>query len=126
MNNIEILENMLKVNRLNKRGNREIKLEVNSNYYKAIENLIQENKELKEHLQKYYNGELFTAKQLKSIEENQKKYFIHKSKLKEKIEEIEKRKQDLLQLPDDCARTLGLEDCDEKIILYKELLVEGE
>lgn len=53
------------------------------------EKLLQENKELKEHLQKYYNGELFTAKQLKNIEENQRKYFIHKSKLKEKIEELE-------------------------------------
>lgn len=53
-----------------------------------LENLIQENKELKEHLQKYYNGELFTAKQLKSIEENQKKYFIHKSKVKEKIDKL--------------------------------------
>lgn len=50
-----------------------------------LENLIQENKKLKEHLQKYYNGELFTAKQLKNIEENQRKYFIHKSKLKEII-----------------------------------------
>lgn len=36
MNNIEILEDMLKTEKINRRGNKEIKFEVNSNYYKAI------------------------------------------------------------------------------------------
>ena len=39
----------------------------------AIRTGIQENNHLKEHLQKYYNGELYTAKQLKNIEENDEK-----------------------------------------------------
>lgn len=44
--------------------------------------------ELEGQLQKYYNGELYTAKQLKNIEKNQKKYFINKQVVKNKIEEI--------------------------------------
>ena len=48
MNDIDILEEMLKNTKTNRRGNKEIKFEVNSNYYKAILNLISENKELKE------------------------------------------------------------------------------
>lgn len=38
---------------------------------------------IEEHLEKFYNGELYTAKQLKQIAEDQKKYFINKQKLKE-------------------------------------------
>ena len=56
----------------------------------AIKNILAEREEdkkriaeLEEHLKKFYKGELFTAKQLKQIEENQKKYFINKQKLKE-------------------------------------------
>lgn len=37
--------------------------------------------ELEEHQQKFYNGEIYTAKQLKQVEENQKKYFINKQKV---------------------------------------------
>lgn len=46
-------------------------------------------KELEEHQQKFYNGEIYTAKQLKQVEENQKKYFINKQKVKEGLEDIE-------------------------------------
>lgn len=45
--------------------------------------------ELEEHLKKYYDGEIYTAKQLKQIEENQKKYFINKQKVKDEIERYE-------------------------------------
>ena len=62
------------------------KLELNI----AIDHILAEREEdkkrieeLEEHLKKFYKGELFTAKQLKQIEENQKKYFINKQKLKE-------------------------------------------
>ena len=100
MNNIEILEKFIKNYKevQEKYKDDEIQAEIERSCYfeevpaEAIENLIKEYKELKEHLQKYYNGELFTAKQLKSIEENQKKYFIHKSKVKEKIEETNSEK----------------------------------
>lgn len=53
-NNIEMIENMLNTERRNRRGNREIRFEVNSNYYKAVSKLLsdykralKENKELK-------------------------------------------------------------------------------
>ena len=83
MNNIEILEEFIDKQKSNKGTFVPTDFEIT-----AIENLIQENKELKEHLQKYYNGELYTANQLKNIEENQKKYFINKSKVKELKEKI--------------------------------------
>lgn len=53
-NNIEMIENMLNTERRNRRGNREIRFEVNSNYYKAVSKLLsdykrvlKENEELK-------------------------------------------------------------------------------
>jgi hypothetical protein len=84
MNNIEILEEFIDKQKSNKGTFVPTDFEIT-----ALENLIQENKELKEHLKKYYNGELFTAKQLKSIEENQKKYFVNKSKIKELAKKYE-------------------------------------
>lgn len=49
---IKILENMLNkeslIYKTNKRGNKEIRFEVNSNYYKAMKNLIKAYKELEE------------------------------------------------------------------------------
>lgn len=53
-NNIEMIENILNTERRNRRGNREIRFEVNSNYYKAVSKLLsdykrvlKENEELK-------------------------------------------------------------------------------
>lgn len=72
----------------------EIKKSIDTDYgsgrrkVQAIDNLINRNKELEEKNKKFYNGEIYTAKQLKQIEENQKKYFIHKSIVEEKIEEL--------------------------------------
>nr|DAF49395.1 MAG TPA: hypothetical protein [Myoviridae sp. ct8mY9] len=61
----------------------------------AIEHVLAERKEdkktikeLEEHQQKFYNGEIYTAKQLKQVEENQKKYFINKQKVKEIIDRL--------------------------------------
>ena len=54
----------------------------------SIENLIVRNKELEKHYQheqEYINGEVFSAKQMHYIEDN----YIDKSKVKEKIEELE-------------------------------------
>lgn len=49
----------------------------------AIEHILAEREEdkkkiaeLEGHQEKFYNGELYTAKQLKQIEKNQNKYFI--------------------------------------------------
>ena len=64
----------------------------------AIERILAEREankkkieELEEHQEKFYNGELYTAKQLKQIEENQKKYFINKQKVKDYLEEEKER-----------------------------------
>lgn len=53
-NNIEMIENILNTERRNRRGNREIRFEVNSNYYEAVSKLLsdykrvlKENEELK-------------------------------------------------------------------------------
>lgn len=47
---------------------------------------------LKEQLNQYYDGKLFTANQLKAIEREQNKYYIHKDKIREKIKELENQK----------------------------------
>ena len=64
----------------------------------AIKNILAEREEdkkriqeLEGHQEKFYNGELYTAKQLKQIEENQKKYFINKQKVKDYLEEEKER-----------------------------------
>ena len=54
----------------------------------ALENLLTRYKQLEEKNKKFYEGEIFTAKQLKNIEQNQKKYFINKQVVKDKIEEL--------------------------------------
>ena len=114
---------------------------------KAIENLIKGYRKLEGELNKLnayilINGideRLKTATQIEI--ENQSQYFhqkqverlkerieqlkknsIPKSKIKEKIEKLEKRKKDLLQMPSDCGRSIALEDCDDKIGWYKELM----
>lgn len=66
----------------------------------AIDHILEEReedkkkiKELEEHQQKFYNGEIYTAKQLKQVEENQKKYFINKQKVKEELEKAKKENE---------------------------------
>lgn len=56
--------------------------------YEAIDTVLQALEELQEENGKYRSGELLTANQVKSFEEITKKYYIHKDKIKEKIEEI--------------------------------------
>lgn len=59
---------------------------------KTVLNLLEkqqkEIEKLKEHLNQYYDGKLFTANQLKVIEKEQNKYFIHKDKIREKIKDL--------------------------------------
>ena len=98
-NNIEMIENMLNTERRNRRGNREIRFEVNSNYYEAVSKLLsdykrvlKENEELKEDRDKFkkalgkritYYNELE-----KDLFENCSNYVISKQIVKDKIEEI--------------------------------------
>jgi hypothetical protein len=58
--------------------------------FEAIQGLLdiyqkekEKNKELEEERKQFYEGELYTAKQLKNIERDRNKYFIHKSKIEE-------------------------------------------
>lgn len=74
---IEELKKLFYSDNLTQAGKRKI-----INYY---EEKIQE---LEEHLKEFYNGELYTAKQLKNIERDKKKYYVHKSKIDELIKEM--------------------------------------
>ena len=62
---------------------------------KTVLNLLEKQQKeierLKEHLQ-YYDGKLFTSNQLKRIEKEQNKFYIHKDKIREKIKELENQK----------------------------------
>ena len=70
---------------------------------------------LKNKNKKYYDGKLFTANQIKAIEREQNKSFIHKDKIRRKIKEIED------SLKEDC---IALHEFQRlaKIDVLKELL----
>lgn len=98
-NNIEMIENILNTERRNRRGNREIRFEVNSNYYEAVSKLLsdykrvlKENEELKEDRDKFKKalGKRITyCNELeKDLFENCSNYVIPKQIVKDKIEEI--------------------------------------
>lgn len=70
-----------------------------------LEKQRKEIEKLKEHLNQYYDGKLFTANQLKATEKEQNKYFIHKDKIREKIKDIEERieeENEMLELNQIC------------------------
>lgn len=60
--------------------------QINEEHQKINGELSEKIKALEQHLQQFYNGELYTAKQLKQIEENQNKYFINKQKVKDVLQ----------------------------------------
>lgn len=77
-NNIEMIENMLNTERRNRRGNREIRFEVNSNYYEAVSKLLSDYKRvLKENEKK---DELI---------ERMKKYLLKENKMCDFLESEE-------------------------------------
>ena len=92
-NNIEMIENILNTERRNRRGNREIRFEVNSNYYEAVSKLLSDYKrvlEINEVLLKE-NEELKKF----HIQDNKHLDFIMQhcipvQKVKDKIEEYKK------------------------------------
>ena len=66
-NNIEMIENILNTERRNRRGNREIRFEVNSIYYEAVSKLLSDYKRvLKE------NEQLRT--EVNSLKEDNERY----------------------------------------------------
>ena len=67
---------------------------------------------LKEYLTQYHDGKLFTSNQLKRIEKEHNKYYIHKDKIREKIEEYAELKE------------IDIKAYDEQVRPLKELLGE--
>ena len=63
--------------------------EVNIKILDLLEKQQKEIEKLEEHLNQYYDGKLFTSNQLRRIEKDHNKYYIHKDKIREKIKEIE-------------------------------------
>ena len=77
-------------------------------------------KDMYNHIIEFYNGETYTANQLKNIEKDRNKYYIHKNKIKAKIEEINNRK-----IKDgECELALHGFQREAKIDVLKELLEE--
>lgn len=106
---IKILENMLNkesnIYKTNKRGNKEIKFEVNSNYYKALENLINGYRELEKERDGIYEDYQELGKEkwkadesiiflIERLEERINNS-IPKSKIKEKIEEYKQEMKEI-------------------------------
>lgn len=130
-NNIEMIENMLNTERRNRRGNREIRFEVNSNYYEAVSKLLsdykrvlKENEELKKSKITY---ERVRNIQIENKEIVNKKY-ISKQKIKEVIKELEENiyriKKQYSNGGENC-NTVYLENLAQVKIL-KQMLRESE
>lgn len=107
MNSIEILEELIN-------GAKEFNQYDGNKYYKAIENLIKENKDLKNKC-----NELNFKYTAQWVDDN----FIPKSKVKEKIEELKKEfdKEDIYEILTEEAKNLLI-----RIEVLQELLEEGE
>jgi len=63
----------------------------------SINTALQHIKHLQKENEKYISGELMTRNQAKHFEEINKKYYIHKDKIREKIEELEENLKDFEQ-----------------------------
>ena len=116
LNNFEYTKELdLKTN--NYFGQFEEKINMITGILNLLEKYQKEIEKLKEHLNQYYDGKLFTANQLKAIEREQNKSFIHKDKIRRKIKEIED------SLKEDC---IALHEFQRlaKIDVLKEILGE--
>jgi len=112
MNNMEILEHLIKCCH----DESDILYKLDGETKKSLENLIQENKELKEEV-KEYEKQL----DLDYVEEN----YISKSKLKEKIEELKKEEKQELKGLKGQDRYFIKQIYQAKRIVFEEIL-EGE
>lgn len=81
----ELIDNLEVVEKLTLYGRKAIKYHVKK-MQQQIDEKDKKIQELEDYLKKYHNGELYTAKQLKQIEENQNKYFINKQKVKDVLQ----------------------------------------
>lgn len=72
-NNIEMIENMLNTERRNRRGNREIRFEVNSNYYEAVSKLLSDYKRVLKENEEKTTILLAGAEKVKQLEKENRK-----------------------------------------------------
>lgn len=86
-NNIEMIENMLNTERRNRRGNREIRFEVNSNYYEAVSKLLSDYKRVLKENEELKNQEA-TARKINELLVQRYSNSISVQKVKDKIEEL--------------------------------------
>lgn len=91
-----------------------------------IEKQRKEIEKLKEHLNQYYDGKLFTANQLKATEKEQNKYFIHKDKIREKIKELNDNRPYLSKFDDWKEKEYTNEDVTNKCVEILEDLLGDE
>lgn len=94
-NNIEMIENILNTERRNRRGNREIRFEVNSNYYEAVSKLLSDYKRVlkeNEQLRKDIEG---WKKYCEEIQEEQTEMSNKNCKLEFEVEKLQKENEEL-------------------------------
>ena len=63
--------------------------------------------EMANQLELFYDGELYTAKQLKNIEKNQNKYFVNKKKIRDRINELKELAEKDINWQDEIYYTIG-------------------
>lgn len=82
-----MIENMLNTERRNRRGNREIRFEVNSNYYEAVSKLLSDYKRVLKENEELKNQEA-TARKINELLVQRYSNSISVQKVKDKIEEL--------------------------------------
>ena len=91
-NNIKMIENILNTERRNRRGNREIRFEVNSNYYKAVSKLLSDYKRVLKENEELKKSKI-TYEKVRDIQEKNRNIvdnkYIPKQKIKDIIDKID-------------------------------------
>ena len=86
-NNIKMIENILNTERRNRRGNREIRFEVNSNYYKAVSKLLSDYKRVLKENEELKKSKI-TYEKVRDIQEKNRNIVDNKYIPKQKIKDI--------------------------------------
>ena len=116
-NNIEMIENMLNTERRNRRGNREIRFEVNSNYYEAVSKLLSDYKRVLKGNEELKNQEA-TARKINELLVQRYSNSISVQKVKGKIEEY----KNMLKTCNKVKDIDRIKAINERILELQELL----
>lgn len=116
-NNIEMIENMLNTERRNRRGNREIRFEVNSNYYEAVSKLLSDYKRVLKENEELKNQEA-TARKINELLVQRYSNSIPVQKVKDKIEEY----KNILKTCNKVKDIDRIKAINERILELQELL----